>query len=350
MLRIFQNMPLNRFDNCTLKPETQHVFFAYNKLNKPGGKQMAQTDTISWLMEAQTPSIRYLTMTRLMDIPADDERAAAARRLIGEEGPAPAILRLQTARGDWQSEQSYYTPKYTSTHWALLLLTELAFDGADERMRRGVDYMLGAPVPWQKRATLPTKPGLTCLFGNILRYTAHCGMLDDPRAQAMVAFLAGCALDSGWTCDDNSGAPCAWGAARTLWGLAAVPQARRTVEMQDTIESGLRLLLEDYALHEANYPVGVGKQHPLWHQVSFPLFYQADILFVLRVLAELGVSRRADAAPAQQWLRQRQAANGRFKGASPYRLRTHPGMGRGEETDRWVTLHALIALKDAAPL
>lgn len=303
---------------------------------------------ISWLLDAQTPSIRYLALARLEGRPADDPQTAAALQAVGEQGAAADILRRQALRGDWQGEHSYYTPKYTSTHWAMVLLAELGLDGADERMRRGVDFMLGAALPWDKKSRLPARPELSCLFGNMLRYTAHCGMQEDPRAEAMVEFLGRGALECGWACSYNSGAPCAWGAARTLWGLAAVPRARRSVLMDDMICSGVKLLLEDYQLAEANYPTGVGKPHHLWGETSFPLFYQADILFVLRVLAELGLSSHPGAAKAREWLRCRQGADGRFRGSSPFRLRTYPVMGRGDETDRWVTLHALMALKETA--
>ena len=66
----------------------------------------------------------------------------AAQREMAATGPVFAILAGQTERGNWAGEQGYYTPKYTSTHWSMTLLAELAADPAGERLRRGVEFML----------------------------------------------------------------------------------------------------------------------------------------------------------------------------------------------------------------
>ena len=76
----------------------------------------------------------------------------------------------------------------------------------------------------------------------------------------------------------------------------------------------------------------------------FPLFYQTDILFVLRVLAELGIIDHPGAQPAVDWLRNRQMSNGHWRGASPFRQRTWKVLGSGDETNRWVSLHAAMVL------
>lgn len=308
---------------------------------------MTVDSVTAWLLAAETPSIRCFTLTRLMGLGADDPRVVEARRAVQGTGAVPEIFSRQTERGDWANEHSYYTPKYTSTHWSLLLLDELGADGADPHMRRGADFMLNASLPWEKNQPLPHRLELECLYGNILRYTARCGMHDDPRAVRIIEYLARCGLEGRWTCPINYGAPCAWGAARALWGLAGIPEAERSPLVNDLIASGRKLLLEDYALAEAGYPVGEGKVHPLWFTLNFPLFYQTDILFVLRVLGELGALDHPNARPALGWLRDRQKPDGRFQGKSPFRQRTYSIMGKGEETDRWVTLHALAVLKHA---
>jgi hypothetical protein len=105
---------------------------------------MSQIDWISWLLDAATPSIRYFTPRRLMARGEDDPDVQAARRAMSATGPIPAILAMQTEMGNWAGERSYYTPKYVSTHWSMMLLAELAADGSDPRMRRGATFMLGA--------------------------------------------------------------------------------------------------------------------------------------------------------------------------------------------------------------
>ena len=103
---------------------------------------MDDPQLLSWLLAARTPSIRYLTLRRLLGRPEEDADVQAARREMAASGPIPAILARQTARGDWANERSYYSPKYTSTHWSMILLAEFAADPTDERLRRGAEFML----------------------------------------------------------------------------------------------------------------------------------------------------------------------------------------------------------------
>ena len=139
---------------------------------------MQDPPSIPWLLAARTPSIRYLTLRRLLGRPEDDAEVQAARREMAATGPIPAILAGQTERGNWAGERSYYTPKYTSTHWSMTLLAELAADGPDEQLRRGAEFMLADT----EAGVREEGHGWVCFWGNLLRYALHCGFEDDPRA------------------------------------------------------------------------------------------------------------------------------------------------------------------------
>ena len=75
-----------------------------------------------WLLKAQTPSIRFLTLSLLQERDEADPEVKSAYQEIMETGPVPTILSGQTEAGNWHPEHSYYTPKYVSTHWSMLLL------------------------------------------------------------------------------------------------------------------------------------------------------------------------------------------------------------------------------------
>ena len=70
-------------------------------------------------------------------------------------------------------------------------------------------------------------------------------------------------------------------------------------------KQGIRFLLEDYDLLAANYPADQ-KPHPLWETLSFPIFYHADRLFVLRVLKELNALDHPGAQKTLDWLLEKQ--------------------------------------------
>jgi len=65
-----------------------------------------------------------------------------------------------------------------------------------------------------------------------------------------------------------------------------LPARHRSAQAEAAIQGGLAFLLESHSLLKADYPTS-GRVHTLWSRLNFPLLYQADILFVLRVLAEL---------------------------------------------------------------
>lgn len=307
-------------------------------------------DFIRWLLDSRIPSIRYLTLRHLLDHPETDAEAQATRTAIMTEGPVPSILAGQTESGSWAGEKSYYTPKYVSTHWSMMLLAELAADPADRHLQNGADFMLDIRnkdiLNWMRESTY----GMGCFWGNMLRYVAHCGRADDPRAQPVIAYLLRDLQTENCHCPINAHLPCAWGAARALWGLAALPAEQRTPEVEAAIQTGLDFLLDSsYELIKANYPTPRSISSR-WFLLNFPLFYQVDILFVLRVAAELDSLDRPGARAALDWLVSQRRANGRWRGTNPFRSQTHKAMGGAEETNRWVSLHAALILKQATVL
>lgn len=293
------------------------------------------------LLESEIPSIRYFTLRNLLNLPESHPDVIAVQKAIMQTNPVTGILAKQTPKGHWDDDNNFYQPKYTSTHWSMMLLTEFHVQPDDERFQRGIDFMLEAT---QDRLFHWLEQGVLCFWGNMLRYVAHGNRLDDARVKYLLDGIEQEALQLNWTCPHNSGLPCAWGVARTLWALAAIPSEKRTEGITKVIENGLDFLLTKYPLHEAAYPTN-GTVHKMWHKLNFPLFYQTDILFVLRVLADLGQLRHAGTQDALNWLREKQLKNGRWRGASPYRSRTWSMLGSNEETSRWVSLQAAMILK-----
>jgi len=309
---------------------------------------MIEQTFLRWLMEADTPSIRYLTLSRLLDFPDTDEEILASWEAMKTSGPIPTILAEQTKIGSWLGEHSFYTPKYTSTHWSMLLLAELAADHGDPRLKRGVNFMLETRWKLLERHLEGDAHGWTCFWANLLRYALHCGFIDDPRLEGVIALLVNEAVQFEWRCEYNHERSCAWGAARALWALAAIPIDHHSPDVYAAIQAGLTFLLEEHNLLKADYPTPRGGSiHPLWFRLNFPLFYQADILFVLRALSELDKLDHPGAQEALQWLQDRRSANGHWRGASPFRQRTWKSLGNRSETDRWVSLQAALVLKSA---
>jgi hypothetical protein len=161
----------------------------------------------------------------------------------------------------------------------------------------------------------------------------------------VVDYLCRAALDTGWRCHSNWDMPCGWGAARGLWGLAALPAGQRSGQVAEALEAGLHFLLEAYSMVDADYPNQGVSQY--WRRLSFPIFYQADILFMLRLALLLDALDRPGAQRALDWLAQRRNKQGRWRGSSPFRSRTTREVAPDrEETDRWVSLFAAEVIGD----
>ena len=102
-----------------------------------------QGDSLTWLLEPESPGVRYLAMRDLLDYALDDLELLAAREAAHNEGPIPRILDEMEEPGFWARPGPGYNPKYRSTVWSLILLAQLgASPQEDERIGRACEYML----------------------------------------------------------------------------------------------------------------------------------------------------------------------------------------------------------------
>jgi hypothetical protein len=306
---------------------------------KPEIKDLQKT--IAWLLESPTPSIRYLTLTRVLGKTEKDAEVGAARLLIAASNPVKNILDRQQPEGYWQYQKHYYSPKYRSSHWSMLLLSESGIDPQHPAMQKGAAFMADC---MGKDIRLTGKKGTYwgCLWGNALRYQLYCQRESDERVQANLEYVVRDVQNLS-RCQYNNDLPCAWGVIRGLYGLALIPEKQRDTQTCAAIQSGLKFILEDYDLLKADYPY-VEKIHPTWSKLSYPLFYQADVLFVLRLAKELNALDYPQAQRGLEWLRSERNQNGTWSGGSPYQKRTWPILAQGDSINRWITLQALSVL------
>lgn len=294
---------------------------------------------LQWLLNSKSPSIRYLTLRQLVGLPETDTAVKAESQVMNHSGAVNAIISKQTPNGSWSNEKSYYTPKYTSTHWNLILLAELNIDPYHESMQRGVQFMLDTIHDKLQKVLDSGQYGFSCFWGNLLRYTLYARQQNHPETVAIARYLISQAHQAEWRCPRNHRLPCAWGAARGLWGLTALLAQGIESEVEAAICSGLRFLVHKFSLSEGAFP-DTHHIHSFWGCLNFPLFYQADILFVLRILAELKRLDEPGVQPALTWLAERRQPNGTWLGSNPFCKRTWPQIGDTEEISRWVSLQA----------
>lgn len=325
-------------------------------------------DPRPWLLEESTPAVRAAALVRLMGRPAADPEVVEARSTAMRTDPIKAILDAQDPAGFWIKPGPGYAPKYSGTVWSFMFLDQLGADPADERIRAAADYVLtwcttsvgglgcsgGTKVP-------PPSSVLHCLNGNLLRALIGFGYFDDPRVKAAVEWEARAITGEGregwhksgtsgpgFRCGSNDGLPCAWGAAKAMRGLAAIPPRRRTRQVRDAIQQGIEFLLSrDPSV--ADYPMGYGNTEPSssWFKLGFPSGYVADVLQVLEVLVELGRAGDPRLQPALIWLLSRQDERGRWRNCYAYNGKTVVDVEKQGAPSKWVTLRACTVLAAA---
>ena len=308
-------------------------------------RALLKGDPVPWLLEKSDPAVRAQTLRSLLDKgPRDPELREAQQRAMNTP-PISTILRRQKTDASVPGAD-LWDPKYEATHWTNLLLVEYGVDPGDPRVRRAARFVLeelGRPGRGGMDWVFNKDHGASCLIGSVVRYVAMAGYGNDERLEPLVQRLVRDSKKFDAACWINGEQPCAWGYARLVWGLAALPETAHTREVQRTLRRGVEFLLS-FKVERGRYPTDTAPSY-LWRQLSFPLFYQADVLFVLRALDAAGAIDDDRAQPAIGWLLARQDARGRWGGRAPYAAR----MPSRVDASKWVTLQACTILKHAFP-
>jgi hypothetical protein len=256
---------------------------------------------------------------------------------------------------------SGYGPKYTGTVWQIILLAELGADPADARVRKGCEYLLdhSRAANGAFAVSDPPVPSsvIPCLNGNLLHALLRLGLEGDRRVEAVLDWQVRAVTGQGveylksgtngpcFACSANLGQPCAWGAAKVLRALLAVPAHRRSAAMEEAIRTGAQFLLSrDPA--EADYPY-TERVSSTWFKLGFPLSYWSDVLEVAGLLVELGYGNDARAQPALRFIADKADSQARWKLENSLNGKMWVEIEQKGGPSKWVTLRAWSVLTRA---
>ncbi len=323
-----------------------------------------QSPVMTWLLEADQPSVRYLALRDLLGADPEGPELRAARQAIMQSGPVPAILGHQSPDGSWDLPEKFYTSKYQGTVWTVLLLAELAADPADERIQRACEFILrhafepeSGGFSYQMSArTGQGLPGgvIPCLTGNMVYSLIRLGHLDDPRVRkALDWILARQRTDDGQTsppadpyykrytnCFGRHS--CHMGAAKALKALVAVPEANRTPEINTKLDELATYFLKHHLYRKSHDLSQIAK--PGWLRLGFPLMYNTDILELLGLFSQLKrYDSRLDDALAI--LAGKQQPDGRWLLEQSFNGKMQVRIEQKGKPSKWITLQALEVLQ-----
>ena len=311
------------------------------------------TETLHWLLETDNPSVRYFTLTNILDRPASAAEVQEANAAIMDSALVREIFAAQHADGYWKKKGTGYFPQYQGTVWQLILLAELGVDGEDERLRRACEQVLAGSLRTNGdfsafrvlRWKIPSPVPNTCLPGNLLRAFLRFGYGSDQRVAQAVERLAERCLDTEWVCKPTQPKPCLWGLIKALSTFAVeLPAGARSTAVEEAIRAGAELFLSHHFADEGD---DLTITDPNWRRFGFPLYYQSDLLEALGVLARLGYGDDERFQTLLPLVLAKQDELGRWP-------LEHDGNWRGQglvaveqmgQPSKWVTLNALRVLK-----
>jgi len=329
-------------------------------------------DSVSWLLQSDSANVRYLAMRHLLDLPPDDKKMKAARKLAHTEGAIPHVLSKMNEEGYWQRAGTGYGPKYKSTVWALMLLAQLGASVKDDkRIRLACKYYLDHALNpgGQISAMTNAAPSGTvdCLQGNMLWSLMELGY-EDKRMDNAYEWMARTVTGEGvapmkdkrapvryyagkygptFACGANNKLPCAWGGVKVLLALSRLPVEKRSGLIQRAIRHGVDFLF-GVDPSTASYPNGYAdKPSGNWWKFGFPVFYVTDILQIAEALTALGYAKDPRLTNTLELIRSKQDGQGRWLLEYNYDGKTWMRFGKMKEPNPWVTLRALRVLKAA---
>jgi hypothetical protein len=289
------------------------------------GTTAKPASAIDWLLEDAEPSMRYLTLTQLLGRPEKDPEVKAAKKMVGQQGWAAEIFAKQKPGGWWVREENLYRPKYLSTNWMLLILSDLGLTKEDPRIRAAAEL-------WRDRFSKAdggfgsdgSNRGHLCIVGNTARALIKFGYADDPKVKSALEWLVkNQASNGGWSCVGSGGNLDSW---EGMSAFAAYPKQMWTKGIKSAVEKGAEFYLRRSMDQQ-------GARYEPWYRFHYPVHYYYDLLVGLEFMTALGYGDDERLAGAVKLLKEKRGADGRWNLDA-----VHPDVegGMGE----WYSKHA----------
>jgi len=296
-----------------------------------------KADPIPWLLEpdSEHPSVRYFTLTELLDRPQDDPEVGEAKAAIAQAPMVRELFSRYNPAGYWGTEDK---PYHSAGSYAVLsVLAQLGVE-SDERTAAGCENVLtfaqheSGGISAVKRRKSGIWP---CTTPNSLVFLVHFSFGDDPRVRRAFAYVIASNLgERPLDCGRYQHRDCLWGAMDILHALALLPEDMRSAQWQRVIKRMADALLD--------YQYDFEGDEKIWLKLAVPR--SEDLLRALQALAAHGYNRDPRFTPLLDVLLAQQDEEGRWIKGRGSRTYLVEKTGR---PSKWTTLHALRVLKQS---
>ncbi len=311
------------------------------------------SEVYQWLLEEDNPSVRYRTLTELLDGSPADPEVVRTKRAILSSKPVMSILARMHPDGYWL----YRSPRtgavvgdgveygsFVTTHFCLAYLAELGLNKEHPEVHKAANRYLD----------LQQDDGdflrhYSCLYAYNIRTFVRLGFRDDPRVQKTIdLLLATTRHDGGYLCDTHEGKyktkatkSCIRGSVKALMAFAELPEYWRHERCKDLVDYFLR---RDclFRMDDRTKPVNDDVVF-----TYFPDTWRASVLEIVYALSTMGYGSGEQLLRAWAVLEGKKGAQGRYilDGGTPSQVRSLFNPGKRGEPNKWITFYALLSLE-----
>jgi len=203
-------------------------------------------DPLPWLLDHETPSVRYWTLMDVLDRPAKDREVQEARAAIAHQALVREVFSLQRPGGYWGDDEG----KPYTAQGAVAVLTLLHMFGVlpDKRTAAGCASFLkfcqnqSGGFSLTKRHHSGIFP---CTTGEHLAFLVYFGLGSDPWVRTAFAFvIEDMSTDDALDCGRYQHKDCLWGAIAALNGLAVLPAGMQSARSREVVKRLANALLD----------------------------------------------------------------------------------------------------------
>jgi hypothetical protein len=323
-------------------------------------------NSLEWLLEPSLSAVEYLTRRDVLG--QSTAELAELRKKAHQSSPIAFIMEKMDLQGFWNVPGPGYSPKYHSTVWSILSLSQAgAFVAEEPRLQTAFDYILEHTLTKSGQFTASGAPSYTfdCLQGNMCWSLTELGCRDE-RLDLAFDWMARSVTGEGvasnkdrnapvryyslkcgpdFACGINNSRPCAWGAVKVVRALGCIPAEERSPLVRQAIQQGVDFLLSVNPA-QADYPTAEG--HSIsqnWGRFGFPVYYISDVLQIVEALIAVGAAPDLRLDNVLQLIVDKQDEQGRWSLEYSYSGKAYGNFGTIHRPNKWVTLRVLRVLK-----
>jgi len=303
---------------------------------------MTNDPTIKWLLEGDV-SIQYQVFRDLLNTEQPD-----LRQQIATEGWGQLLLSKRLPNGHWG--HSFYQPKWTSSHYTLLELKNLAIDPFVPEIRQTVDLIIrnekctdGGINPIGG-----TKVSDVCINGMFLNYASYF-RVPEAQLKSVVDFLIAQQMpDGGYNCHSNRKGAVHSSLHTTLSVLEGILEYSRNgfsyqlEKMNQMAKESTEFILQHH-LYKSDKTARVIDEKMT--RFSYPCRWRYDVLRALDYFQDARLSYDCRMDDAVELLLRKRTGERKWLLQAKHSGQAHVDMEIVGKPSRWNTLRAMRVLK-----